>query len=100
MKIEAKISKTNVSDKVKAVADVTLEDAITIHQVKLVENDKGRFILFPRREWQDKNGKFQHSDIVHPINADVRSNIFKAVENAYQTFTQEAATQAPAGIEM
>ena len=99
MKIEAKISKINVSDKVKAEADVTLDDAITIHQVKLVENDKGRFILFPRREWQDKNGKFQHSDIVHPTNADTRSALFKAVQDAFTNFVQTAG-QAQTGIAM
>ena len=99
MKIEAKITKTFPTGNVKAIADVTLDDSIAIHGVKLIDGKSGKFVSMPCDRWQDKDGNYKHTDIVHPTNADTRSGIFHAVENAYQTFSQTAAG-APTGIAM
>jgi DNA-binding cell septation regulator SpoVG len=103
MKIAAKILKTNLSEKVKATADITLDDAVTIREARLVENDKGRFVVFPKREWYDKDGNIQRSDIVHIEDSDLKNDIRKAVEKSLQTFTQNSArtsSQAYAGPTM
>ena len=90
MKIDAKISKTFPTGNVKAIADVTLDDSIAIHGVKLIDSKNGTFISMPSDRWQDKDGNFKHSDIVHPTNADTRSALFPAVQDAFNTHVQTA----------
>ena len=90
MKIEAKITKTFPTGNVKAIADVTLDDSIMIHGVKLIEGKNGTFISMPSDRWQDKDGNFKHVDIVHPTNADTRSALFAAVQNAFSNYVQTA----------
>ena len=99
MKIDAKITKTFSTGNVKAIADVTLDDSIAVHGVKLIDGKNGTFISMPSDRWQDKDGNFKHVDIVHPTNADTRSALFAAVQNAFNSFVQ-SATQAQTGIAM
>lgn len=91
MKIDAKISKTFPTGNVKAIADVTLDDSIAIHGVKLIDSKNGTFISMPSDRWQDKDGNFKHSDIVHPTNADTRSALFHAVQDAFNAHVQTAS---------
>jgi len=99
MKIDAKITKTFPTGNVKAIADVTLDDSIAVHGVKLIDGKNGTFISMPSDRWQDKDGNFKHVDIVHPINADTRSALFKAVQDAFTGYVQ-TASQAQTGIAM
>ena len=99
MKIDAKITKTFPTGNVKAIADVTLDGSIAIHGVKLIDGKNGTFISMPSNRWQDKDGNFKHDDIVHPTNADTRSALFKAVQDAFTNFVQTAG-QAQTGIAM
>ena len=99
MKIDAKITKTFPTGNVKAIADVTLDDSIAIHGVKFIDGKNGAFVSMPSDKWQDKDGNFKHTDIVHPTNAETRSDIFHAVESAYQTHLQTAA-ETPTDINM
>ncbi len=66
--------------KLKAVASVTIQDAIAIHGVKVIEGEKGLFIAMPARKTQDKGFK----DIVHPINAEARELLEKSIIEEYQ----------------
>ena len=98
MKVDAKITKTFPTGNVKAIADITLDDSVSIHGVKLIDGKNGAFISMPDNRWQDKDGNYKHTDIVHPTNADTRSAWFHAVQNAYQAYVQTAAAQT--GISM
>ena len=99
MKIDAKITKTFPTGNVKAIADVTLDDSIAVHGVKLIDGKNGTFISMPSDRWQDKDGNFKHVDIVHPTNADTRSALFHAVQDAFNAFVQSTG-QAQTGIAM
>ena len=90
MKIDAKITKTFPTGNVKAIADVTLDDSIAVHGVKLIDSKNGTFISMPSNRWQDKDGNFKHDDIVHPTNADTRSALFHAVQDAFNAHVQNA----------
>ncbi len=81
MQVSVKIRQLFFTDNsMKAVASVTLDNAIAIHNVKVIETKKKRFIAFPSEE--DKNGK--RHDIVHPINQETRQLIETAVLNEYK----------------
>lgn len=62
-------------NKVCAIASIVLDDAFVIHDLRVVNGDKGLFVAMPSRKLP--NGEFR--DICHPINTDTRNNIQQAV---------------------
>ena len=90
MKIDAKITKTFATGNVKAIADITLDDAVSVHGVKLIEGKNGLFVSMPSDSWQDNDGNDRHVDIVHPTNAATRTAFFQAVRDAYIVQAQNA----------
>ncbi len=79
----------------KAVASVTLDDALAIHDIKVIYARNKYFIVMPSRKNPD--GTFR--DIVHPINATFRETLEDAVIDAYHAklaeVTDDAAVDAP-----
>ena len=99
MKINARIVKTFKEGSIKAIADLTLDDAIAVHGVKLIDGKNGQFVSMPSDKWQDKEGNYKHTDIVHPVTAETRSDVFHAVVDAYNNQLQaqsQKAASAPA----
>ncbi len=86
MKFDAKILKTFDEGNLKAFADITINDAIAIHEVKVIEGKNGLFISMPSYRWKDKSGDFQYKDTVHPITSEVRRELDGAVLSAYQDY--------------
>lgn len=101
MKITAVIKKTFDTGKVRAIADVTLDGAFAIHGLKLIEGDKGMFVSMPYSQWKDKDGSLKNTDIVHPITADARSELYHAVRDAYKAeMAQTEDEELPFGMSM
>lgn len=78
-----KITKAESSNgKLLAYADVTLNDCIAIHGIRIIKGDNKDFIAFPsvRRTNKEENG-FVYSDIVHPLNQDTRAKFEEAIFN-------------------
>ena len=99
MKITAVIKKTFDTGKVRAIADVTLDGAFAIHGLKLIEGDKGMFVSMPYSQWKDKDGSLKNTDIVHPITADARSELYHAVHDAYKAeMAQTEDEELPFGM--
>ena len=76
---DIKIRKFFDEGPMKAVVSVTLDDAIAIHDIKVIYARERFFIVMPSRKNPD--GTFR--DIVHPINAHFRSELENAVIDAY-----------------
>ena len=64
----------------KAVVSVTFDDALAVHDVKVIYARDRFFIVMPSR----KNPDETYRDIVHPINAQFRSVLEAAVIEAYE----------------
>jgi stage V sporulation protein G len=62
-------------NKVCAIASVVLDDAFVVHDLRVVNGEKGLFVAMPSRKLP--NGDFR--DICHPINADAREQFQSAV---------------------
>lgn len=75
-----KITKVESSTKVKGIASITIDDSFVIHEIKILESEKGLFVAMPSRRLP--SGEFK--DIAHPINAEARELIQKAVLNEYE----------------
>lgn len=62
------LSKPN---KVKATASITFDDSFIVHDIRIIEGDKGLFIAMPSRKLP--NGSFR--DVAHPLNQETREMI-------------------------
>jgi stage V sporulation protein G len=62
-------------NKVCAIASIVLDDAFVVHDLRVVNGEKGLFVAMPSRKLP--NGDFR--DICHPINADARQALQDAV---------------------
>lgn len=76
---DVRVRKILTDGKMKAIVSVTLNDMFVIHDVKVVEGQKGLFVAMPSRKTPD--GEFR--DIAHPINSSAREIIQDAVLDAY-----------------
>ena len=80
-------------NKVCAIASIVIDDAFVIHDLRIVNGDKGLFVAMPSRKLP--NGDFR--DICHPINTETRTGIQQAVldqfnvEGGIEAFTTPVA---------
>ncbi len=74
----------------KAVVSITLDDEFVVHDIKVIEGEKGLFIAMPSRKAADG----EYRDIAHPINSATRSEIQEIVLRKYEeTLIQEEAEE-------
>ena len=66
--------------KLRAVASITVDDCIAIHDIKIIDGNDGYFVSMPAR----KNSKGEYKDIVHPINNETRSEMMNAILEAFK----------------
>jgi stage V sporulation protein G len=70
----------NTDSKMKAVVSVTFDDCFVVHDIKVIEGEKGLFIAMPSRKTSDG----EYRDIAHPINRDMRSSLENAILDVYK----------------
>ena len=76
---DIKIRKFFEEGPMKAVVSVTFDDALAVHDVKVIHARDRYFIVMPSR----KNPDGTYRDIVHPINSSFRAELEAAVIDAY-----------------
>ena len=80
MKItDIKIRKFFDEGPMKAIASVTFDDCLAVHDVKIINARDKFFIVMPSR----KNPDGTYRDIVHPINSEFRAALEEAVIEEY-----------------
>ena len=52
----------------KAVVSITIDEEFVVHDIKVIEGEKGLFIAMPSRKATDG----EYRDIAHPINSSTR----------------------------
>ena len=94
MKIsDIKFKKSLASGKLKAIASLTIDGCIAIHELKVIETDH-LFVAMPSRKDEARN----YHDIVHPINESARKLIETAVLSAYRIYAESQALIAEINI--
>ena len=76
--------------KMKAVVSVTFDNAFVVHDIKVIEGDKGLFIAMPSKKTPDG----EYRDIAHPINSETREVMQKIILEKYETALKEMEEQA------
>lgn len=66
--------------KLKAVVSITLDDEFVVHDIKVIEGEKGLFIAMPSKKAADG----EYRDIAHPINSATRERIQSIILEEYQ----------------
>lgn len=81
---DIKIRKTMHDGRLRAVVSITIDNAIAIHDIKLVQGDDRMFVAMPSR--REESGIFR--DIIHPISSGVREKIEEQILEAYNRYIQ------------
>ncbi len=79
----------NEEGPMKAIASVTFDHQLAVHDIKVINAREKLFIVMPSR----KNPDGTYRDIVHPINADFRAQLENGVIEAYERELAEQAAQ-------
>ena len=69
----------NETGRMRALASVTFDGAFVVHDVKVIDGDKGLFVAMPSKRAEDGG----YRDIAHPLNRETRDMIQDAVLDKY-----------------
>ena len=72
--------------KLKAIVSITMDNEFVVHDIKVIEGEKGLFIAMPSKKTAD--GEFR--DIAHPINSSTRERIQSIILERYHQSLTEA----------
>ena len=86
---DVRIRKVVKEGKLKAVVSITMDEEFVVHDIKVIEGDKGLFIAMPSKKALDG----EYRDIAHPINSDTRTRIQNLIIDKYE----EMLTEEPIG---
>lgn len=68
---DVRIRRMEKEGKMKAVVSITLDNEFVVHDIKIIEGEKGLFIAMPSRRTTDG----EYRDIAHPIKSSTREAI-------------------------
>lgn len=77
---DVRVRKIAKEGRMKAVVSITLDDEFVVHDIKVIEGDKGLFIAMPSKRTADG----EYKDIAHPINSSARDAIQKVILESYE----------------
>lgn len=77
---DVRIRKVDKEGKMKAVVSITIDEEFVVHDIKVIDGDKGLFIAMPSRKAADG----EYRDIAHPINSDTRNKIQQLILERYE----------------
>lgn len=81
MKItDVRVRKIAKEGKMKAIVSITLDEEFVVHDIKVIEGDRGLFIAMPSK----KVSEGEYRDIAHPINSFTREAIQKVILESYE----------------
>lgn len=83
---DVRVRKVAKEGKMKAVVSITIDDEFVVHDIKVIEGEKGLFIAMPSRKASDG----EYRDIAHPINSETREQIQNMILDKYQAALTES----------
>lgn len=77
---DIRLRKVTKESKMKAVVSITIDDEFVIHDIKVIDGEKGLFIAMPSR----KTDEGVYRDIAHPISTESRERLQAIILEAYK----------------
>ena len=84
---DVRVRLVDKGSKMRAVVSITIDDVFVVHDIKVIEGDKGLFIAMPSRKY----GEGEYKDIAHPIDSDTRNNLQNIIIDKYLQVVSEEA---------
>ena len=82
---DVRIRRVAKEGKMKAVVSITIDEEFVVHDIKVIEGEKGLFIAMPSRKATDG----EYRDIAHPINSATRERIQNIILEKYEQVLAE-----------
>ena len=86
---DVRVRKLSKDGKMKAIVSITIDNVFVVHDIKLIECEKGLFIAMPSKNATDG----EYRDIAHPINSATRDAIQKIIMEKYEQALLEPDTE-------
>lgn len=87
---DVRVRKVAKEGKLKAVVSITMDEEFVVHDIKVIEGEKGLFIAMPSKKVVDG----EYRDIAHPINSETREKIQSIILENYEKVLEEAPEEA------
>lgn len=87
---DVRVRKLTKEGKMRAVVSVTIDDEFVVHDIKVIEGDKGLFIAMPSKKASDG----EYRDIAHPINSNTRDKLQEIILEKYEQTVAEEETES------
>ena len=87
---DVRVRKVAKEGKMKAVVSITIDDEFVVHDIEVIEGEKGMFIAMPSRKSTDG----EYRDIAHPLNSATRDRIQTIILNKYEEAMAEDSESA------
>ena len=88
---DVRVRRVAKEGKMKAVVYITIDEEFVVHDIKVIEGEKGLFIAMPSRKATDG----EYRDIAHPINSATREKIQNIILEKYeQVLAEEPVEEA------
>ena len=82
---DVRVRKVTKEGKMKAIVSITIDNEFVIHDIKVIDGEKGLFIAMPSKKSVDG----EYRDIAHPITSATRDRIQKQILDAYDAVKDE-----------
>jgi len=86
---DVRVRKITKEGKMKAVVSITIDNEFVVHDIKVIEGEKGLFIAMPSK----KGNNEEYRDIAHPINSETRDHIQKVILEGYERAMAESVIE-------
>ena len=77
---DVRVRRMTQDSKMKAIVSITIDDEFVVHDIKVIEGEKGLFIAMPSKKANDG----EYRDIAHPINSETRDRIQSIILESYE----------------
>lgn len=86
---DVRVRKIAKEGKMKAIVSITFDNEFVVHDIKVIEGEKGLFIAMPSKKASDG----EYRDIAHPINSNTRDRIQSTILESYEKALLEPETE-------
>ena len=77
---DVRVRKITNEGKMRAVVSITSDNEFVVHDIKVIEGEKGLFIAMPSKKGNDG----EYRDVAHPISATTRAEIQRLILEKYE----------------
>ena len=86
---DVRVRKLTAEGKMKAIVSITIDDVFVVHDIKVIDGEKGLFIAMPSKKATDG----EYRDIAHPINSKTREDLQNMILSRYEQALLEPDTE-------